>query len=98
MERGFSSSRPVDYPDSRIAGVVPQGSRADSLDVYPTGGKQAIDWAKLILTKHVTPPLWVELPFQTISPQNAQDVCNQFKCPDAKGGSAAATAAATASK
>ncbi|MBA3869872.1 MAG: substrate-binding domain-containing protein [Anaerolineae bacterium] len=52
--------------------------------VYPTGGAQAIAWAKAILTQAVVPPLWVELPFSSIDPSNAQDVCNTYACPDAK--------------
>ena len=54
--------------------------------VYPTGGTQAIAWAKAILTQAVVPPLWVELPFSSIDPSNAQDVCNTYACPDAKTG------------
>ncbi len=82
-------------PDGGIESVL-QG-RIGATFVYPTGGKQAVDWAKLILTKNVIPPLWVELPFYSINPKTAQDLCNQFKCPDAKTG-AAATAAPTAAK
>jgi ribose transport system substrate-binding protein len=59
--------------------------------VYPTGGAQAIAWAKMILTQHIVPPLWVELPFSSIDPTNAQDICNQYACP-----SAAAATEATA--
>ena len=83
-------------PDGGIESVL-QG-RIGVSHIYPTGGKQAIAWAKLILTKAVVPPLWVELPFQTIDPKSAQDICNQYNCPDAKNGAVAATAAATASK
>jgi len=84
-------------PDGGIMSVL-QG-RIGVTFIYPTGGKQAIDWAKLILTKNVVPPLWVELPFGTISPKTAQDICNQYNCPGAMaGGGAAATQAATASK
>jgi len=65
--------------------------------VYPTGGKQAIQWAKRILTQDVVPPLWVELPFSSIDPSNAQDVCNTYACPDATtGGATEATPEATA--
>jgi len=80
-------------PDGGIESVL-QG-RIGATFVYPTGGKQAVDWAKLILTKNVIPPLWVELPFYSINPKTAQDICNQFKCPDAKS-TASATMAATA--
>jgi ribose transport system substrate-binding protein len=52
--------------------------------VYPTGGQQAIDWAKSILEDGVNPPLWLVLPFDTVSPDNAQDVCNAFACPAAQ--------------
>jgi len=63
--------------------------------VYPTGGKQAIDWAKLILTG-VVPPKWVELPFSSVDAKSAQEMCNTYNCPDAKGGAgAAATMVAT---
>jgi len=80
-------------PDGGIESVL-QG-RIGVTFVYPTGGKQAIAWAKLILTKDVIPPVWVELPFSRIDPKSAQDVCNEFNCPDAK--KDAATMAATAS-
>jgi len=48
------------------------------------GGGQAVDWAKRILTQAVIPPRRVELPFYSIDPKSAQDLCNQYKCPDAK--------------
>jgi ribose transport system substrate-binding protein len=83
-------------PDGGIESVL-QG-RIGVTFVYPTGGKQAIAWAKLILTKAVVPPLWVELPFSSIDPKSAQDVCNQFNCPDAKKDAGAATMAATKSQ
>jgi ribose transport system substrate-binding protein len=84
-------------PDGGIMSVIE--GRLGVTFIYPTGGKQAIDWAKLILTKAVTPPLWVVLPFGTVDPKTAQDVCNQYACPAAKGGAGgAATMAATAAK
>lgn len=52
--------------------------------VYPTGGQQAIDWANNILNEGVNPPLWLVLGFDTVSPENAQEVCNQFDCPAAE--------------
>jgi hypothetical protein len=32
----------------------------------------------------VNPPLWLVLPFDTVSPDKAQQVCNDFACPNAK--------------
>ena len=61
-------------PDGGIMSVLE--GRLGVTFVYPTGGKQAIDWAHLILTQAVVPPRWVVLPFDTVSPDNAQDVCN----------------------
>ena len=78
-------------PDGGVMAVL-QG-RIGVTFIYPTGGKQAIDWAKLILTKAVVPPLWVELPFSTVDPTHAQAICDQFNCP-AKSGSAAPAATA----
>ncbi len=37
-----------------------------------------------ILDDHVNPPLWLVLPFDTVSPENAQEVCNTFACPKAE--------------
>ncbi len=69
-------------PDGGIMSVME--GRLGVTFVYPTGGKQAIEWAHLILTQHVVPPRWVVLPFDTVSPDNAQEICNEFACPDAK--------------
>lgn len=66
-------------PDGGIASVL-QG-RLGATFIYPTGGQQAIDWAEQILVNHVNPPLWVELPFEGVFPENAQDICNQYSCP-----------------
>lgn len=66
-------------PDGGIASVL-QG-RLGATFIYPTGGQQAIDWAEQILVNHVSPPLWVELPFEGVFPENAQDICNQYNCP-----------------
>jgi ribose transport system substrate-binding protein len=66
-------------PDGGIVSVL-QG-RLGATFIYPTGGQQAVDWAKLILVDHVNPPLWVELPFGGVFPENAQEVCEQFDCP-----------------
>jgi ribose transport system substrate-binding protein len=65
-------------PDGGIVSVM-QG-RIGATFVYPTGGAQAIAWAKLILVDHVNPPLWVELPFEGVFPENAQEACNKFAC------------------
>lgn len=69
-------------PDGGIMSVLE--NRLGVTFVYPTGGRQAIDWANLILTQHVAPPGWVVLPFDTVSPDNAQEVCNTFNCPGAQ--------------
>jgi ribose transport system substrate-binding protein len=69
-------------PDGGIASVL--DGRLGVTFVYPTGGQQAIDWAKNILEDHVNPPLWLVLPFDTVSPENAQEVCNTFACPKAE--------------
>jgi ribose transport system substrate-binding protein len=69
-------------PDGGIMSVLE--GRLGVTFVYPTGGKQAIDWAHMILTEHVVPPGWVVLPFDTVAPENAQDVCNAFACPNAQ--------------
>lgn len=76
-------------PDGGIMSVL--DGRLGVTFVYPTGGQQAIEWAKLILEDHVNPPLWLVLPFDTVSPDNAQAVCDTFACP-AAGGAAASTA------
>jgi ribose transport system substrate-binding protein len=69
-------------PDGGIMSVL--DGRLGVTFVYPTGGQQAIDWAKLILEEGVNPPLWLVLPFDTVSPENAQAVCNTFACPKAE--------------
>ena len=68
-------------PDGGIMSVL--DGRLGVTFVYPTGGKQAIDWAHRILVDGVNPPLWLVLPFDTVSPENAQQVCNDFACPKA---------------
>jgi ribose transport system substrate-binding protein len=69
-------------PDGGIMSVLE--GRLGVTFVYPTGGKQAIEWAHLILTQHVIPPRWVVLPFDTVDPSNAQEICNMYKCPNAQ--------------
>jgi ribose transport system substrate-binding protein len=69
-------------PDGGIMSVL--DGRLGVTFVYPTGGQQAIDWAVNMLEDHVNPPLWLVLPFDTVSPENAQEVCNQFACPAAE--------------
>lgn len=69
-------------PDGGIMSVLE--GRLGVTFVYPTGGKQAIEWAHKILTEQVVPPQWVILPFDTVSPENAQAVCNAFACPNAE--------------
>jgi ribose transport system substrate-binding protein len=69
-------------PDGGIMSVLE--GRLGVTFVYPTGGQQAIDWAHRILVDKVNPPLWLVLPFDTVSPDNAQDVCNSFACPAAE--------------
>jgi hypothetical protein len=53
--------------------------------IYPTGGQQAIDWAKMILVDHMNPPQRVELLISGVFPDNAQDDCNQSNCPVSTG-------------
>ncbi|MBC7810613.1 MAG: substrate-binding domain-containing protein [Burkholderiales bacterium] len=65
--------------DGGIVSVM-QG-RLGATFIYPTGGQQAIDWAKMILIDHINPPLWVELPFGGVFEDTAQDVCNTYACP-----------------
>ena len=69
-------------PDGGIMSVLE--GRLGVTYVYPTGGKQAIEWARLILEEHVNPPLWEVLPFDEVRSDNAQDVCNTFACPNAQ--------------
>ena len=69
-------------PDGGIMSVL--DGRLGVTFVYPTGGQQAIDWAHSLLNDGVNPPLWLVLPFDTVSPENAQAVCNQFACPKAE--------------
>ena len=69
-------------PDGGIMSVLE--GRMGVTFVYPTGGKQAIDWARPILVDGVNPPQWLVLPFDTVSPDNAQAVCNTFACPAAQ--------------
>ena len=51
--------------------------------IYPTGGKQAIDWAAQILIHHVNPPHKIELSFSEVRADNAQSICNSYHCPQA---------------
>lgn len=51
--------------------------------IYPTGGKQAIDWAMQILIHHVNPPHKIELSFSEVRADNAQTLCNLYRCPQA---------------
>lgn len=81
-------------PDGGIASVL-QG-RLGATFIYPTGGKQAIVWAKSMLVDHINPPQWVVLPFSGVFPSTAQDICNQYNCPLAKGAGNATMAATSA--
>ena len=49
--------------------------------IYPTGGEQAIDWAVQILIYHVNPPHKIELSFNEVRADNAQEICNIYHCP-----------------
>ncbi len=80
-------------PDGGIMSVLE--GRIGVTFVYPTGGQQAIDWAHRILVDGVNPPLWLVLPFDTISPDTAQDICNKFNCPNAEAMTPEATEAAS---
>jgi len=51
--------------------------------VYPTGGKQAIDWAARILLYHINPPHKIELSFSEVRSDNAQAICDLYHCPQA---------------
>ncbi len=51
--------------------------------VYPTGARQAINWAAQILLHHVNPPRKIELDFSEVRADNAQQVCNTYHCPEA---------------
>jgi len=80
-------------PDGGIMSVLE--GRIGVTFVYPTGGRQAIEWARLILEQHVNPPLWLVLPFDEINPGNAQEICNTFQCPNAQPEEGEATPEAT---
>ena len=69
-------------PDGGIMSVL--DGRLGVTFVYPTGGQQAIDWAAELLMNGTNPPLWLVLPFDTVAPDNAQEVCNTFACPKAE--------------
>jgi len=56
-------------------------NRLELTYVYPTGGKQAIDWAARILLYHINPPHKIELSFSEVRPDNAQTICNLYHCP-----------------
>jgi ribose transport system substrate-binding protein len=51
--------------------------------IYPTGGKQAIEWAIQILIHHVNPPHKIELSYSEVRADNAQTICNVYHCPQA---------------
>jgi len=69
-------------PDGGIMSVLDE--RLGVTFVYPTGGKDAIEWGRSLLIDGVNPPLWLVLPFDTVSPDNAQQICNDFACPKAE--------------
>jgi ribose transport system substrate-binding protein len=69
-------------PDGGIMSVLE--GRMGVTYVYPTGGRQAIEWANRILTERVAPPRWLILPFDEVLPDNAQEICNIFDCPAAE--------------
>ena len=50
--------------------------------VYPTGARQAINWAAQILMHHVNPPRKIELDFSEVRADNAQAICNLYHCPE----------------
>jgi ribose transport system substrate-binding protein len=68
-------------PDGGIMSVLQK--RLAITYVYPTGGKQAIDWAVQILIHHVNPPHKIELSFSEVRADNAQSICNLYHCPRA---------------
>ncbi len=67
-------------PEGGIMSVL-QG-RLGITYMYPTGGKQAIDWAEQILIQHINPPRKIELAFSEVRADNAQALCNLYHCPE----------------
>jgi ribose transport system substrate-binding protein len=65
-------------PEGGIMSVL-QG-RLGITYVYPTGGKQAIDWTVQILINYVNPPHKIELAFSEVRADNAQSICNLYHC------------------
>jgi len=63
-------------PDGGIVSV--KAGRLGVTHVYPTGGKEAIDYAVQILEKKQTPPKAVVLPTVQVTKANADDVLKQF--------------------
>ncbi|HVO42739.1 MAG TPA: substrate-binding domain-containing protein [Aggregatilineales bacterium] len=51
--------------------------------IYPSGGRQAINWAVQILVHHVNPPRKIELSFDEVRADNGQAICNTYACPQA---------------
>lgn len=68
-------------PEGGIVSVLQ--NRLGLTYVYPTGGKQAIDWAARILLYHINPPHKIELSFSEVRSDNAQSICDLYHCPEA---------------
>ncbi len=63
-------------PDGGVVSV--KEGRLGVTHVYPTGGKEAIDYAVQILEKKQTPPRAVVLPTVQVTKANADDVLKQY--------------------
>jgi ribose transport system substrate-binding protein len=63
-------------PDGGIKSVM--DGRIDVTYVYPTGGKEAIDWALKILKDKATPPREVVLETEEVTSANAQDLYTKY--------------------
>ncbi len=68
-------------PEGGIVSVLQ--NRLGLTYVYPTGGKQAIDWAARILLYHINPPHKIELSFSEVRSDNARSICDLYHCPEA---------------
>jgi ribose transport system substrate-binding protein len=63
-------------PDGGIKSVM--DGRIDVTYVYPTGGKEAIDWALKILKDKATPPREVVLETEEVTSANAQELYTKY--------------------
>ena len=63
-------------PDGGIKSVM--DGRIDVTYVYPTGGKEAIDWAVKILKDKETPPKEVVLETEEVTSKNAAEIYTKY--------------------